>query len=50
MLTVNRYEKASTIVTSNLLKDWGKLLGDAVAAGPLPDRILHHGASSRAMS
>lgn len=41
---MNRYEKASTIITSNRsLEDWAKLLGDAVVAGPLLDRIMHHG-------
>jgi DNA replication protein DnaC len=41
---MNRYEKASTIITSNRpLEDWAKLLGDAVIAGPLLDRLMHHG-------
>jgi DNA replication protein DnaC len=43
-VVMNRYEKASTIITSNrTLDDWAKLLGDAVVAGPLLDRIMHHG-------
>ncbi len=45
---VNPYEKASTLITSNRsLDDWAKLLGDAVVAGPLPDRIMHHGAPAQ---
>jgi DNA replication protein DnaC len=41
---MNRYEKASTIITSNRpLEDWAKLLGDTVIAGPLLDRLMHHG-------
>ncbi|MDH3288947.1 MAG: IS21-like element helper ATPase IstB [Betaproteobacteria bacterium] len=41
---MNRYEKASTIITSNRpLEDWAKLLGDVVIAGPLLDRLMHHG-------
>lgn len=43
-VVMNRYEKASTVITSNRsLEDWAKLLGDAVVAGPLLDRIMHHG-------
>ena len=43
-VVMNRYEKASTIITSNRpLEDWAKLLGDAVVAGPLLDRLMHHG-------
>lgn len=38
-----RYEKASTIVTSNRpIEDWGKVLNDTVAAGALLDRFLHY--------
>ena len=41
---MSRYEKASTIVTSNRpLEDWAKLLGDTVVVTPLLDRLLHHG-------
>lgn len=41
---MSRYEKASTIVTSNRgLDDWAKLLGDVVIVGPLIDRLMHHG-------
>jgi DNA replication protein DnaC len=41
---MSRYEKASTIVTSNRpLEDWAKLLGDTVVVTPLLDRLMHHG-------
>jgi DNA replication protein DnaC len=41
---MSRYEKASTIITSNRpLEDWAKLLGDVVLVGPLLDRLMHHG-------
>ena len=41
---MNRYEKASSIVTSNRpLEDWARLLGDAVVVTPLLDRLMHHG-------
>lgn len=41
---MSRYEKASTIITSNrVIEDWPKLLGDVVVAGPLLDRLMHHG-------
>ncbi|MDD5778821.1 MAG: ATP-binding protein [Candidatus Thermoplasmatota archaeon] len=37
-----RYERASTIVTTNRpIEDWGKVLGDAAAAGAILDRFLH---------
>lgn len=40
---MRRYEKASTIVTSNRpIEDWGKLLGDAAIATAILDRFLHH--------
>jgi DNA replication protein DnaC len=39
-----RYEKASTIITSNRpLEDWTRLLGDVVVVTPLLDRLMHHG-------
>lgn len=39
-----RYEKASTIITSNRpLDDWTRLLGDLVVVTPLLDRLMHHG-------
>ncbi|MGH2375548.1 MAG: IS21-like element helper ATPase IstB [bacterium] len=41
---MSRYEKRSTIVTSNRpLEDWAKLLGDVVLVTPLLDRLMHHG-------
>jgi PAS domain S-box-containing protein len=41
---MSRYEKASTLITSNrALDDWAKLLGDAVVVTPLLDRLMHHG-------
>ena len=42
-LIMRRYERASTILTSNRpVDDWGKLLGDTAAATALLDRLLHH--------
>jgi DNA replication protein DnaC len=41
---MSRYEKASTIITSNRpFEDWAKLLGDVVVVTPLLDRLMHHG-------
>jgi DNA replication protein DnaC len=41
---MSRYERASTIVTSNRpFEDWARLLGDAVVVTPLLDRLMHHG-------
>ena len=41
---MSRYEKASTIVTSNRpVDDWARLLGDTVVVTPLLDRLMHHG-------
>jgi DNA replication protein DnaC len=41
---MSRYEKASTIITSNRgLEDWATLLGDVVVGGPLLDHLMHHG-------
>ncbi len=41
---MSRYEKASTIVTSNRpIDDWPALLGDVVVVAPLLDRLMHHG-------
>ena len=38
-----RYETRSTIITTNRpVEDWGKVLGDAAAAGAILDRFLHH--------
>lgn len=43
-LIMRRYERASTLVTSNRpVEDWGKLLGDAAAVTAMLDRLLHHG-------
>ena len=40
---MSRYEKRSTIVTSNRpVEDWAKLLGDVVIVTPLLDRLMHH--------
>ena len=42
-LVMRRYERASTLLTSNLpVDDWGKLLGDTAAVTALLDRLLHH--------
>jgi DNA replication protein DnaC len=42
-IIMRRYERASTIVTSNRpVEDWGKLLGDAAAVTAMLDRLLHH--------
>jgi DNA replication protein DnaC len=42
-LVMGRYERASTILTSNRpVDDWGKLLGDSAAVTALLDRLLHH--------
>jgi len=41
---MSRYEKQSTIITSNRpFDDWAKLLGDVVVVAPLLDRLMHHG-------
>lgn len=38
-----RYEKGSIIITSNRsFEDWGQILGDAVMASAIIDRIVHH--------
>ena len=43
-LIMRRYERASTLLTSNRpVEDWGKLLGDTAAVTALLDRLLHHG-------
>ena len=42
-IVMRRYEKASTLITSNRpVEDWGKLLGDTAAVAALLDRLLHH--------
>lgn len=43
-LVMRRYERASTLITSNRpVDDWGKLLGDTAAVMAMLDRLLHHG-------
>lgn len=42
-LIAKRYEKNSTIVTTNkLLSRWGEIFGDPVLANAILDRLLHH--------
>lgn len=42
-IIMRRYERASTILTSNRpIEDWGKLLGDNAAVTAMLDRLLHH--------
>jgi DNA replication protein DnaC len=42
-LVMRRYERASTLITSNRpVEDWGKLLGDVAAVTAALDRLLHH--------
>ena len=42
-LISNRYEKNSTIITSNKnFGDWGEIFGDNVIASAILDRLLHH--------
>jgi DNA replication protein DnaC len=42
-LIMRRYERASTILTSNRpVDDWGKLLGETAAVTALLDRLPHH--------
>jgi len=41
---MRRYERASTIVTSNRpLEDWPKMFGDTPAVTAFLDRLMHHG-------
>jgi len=43
-IIMRRYERASTLVTSNRpVEDWSKLLGDTAAVSAMLDRLLHHG-------
>ena len=43
-IIMRRYERASTLVTSNRpVEDWGKLLGDTASVSAMLDRLLHHG-------
>jgi DNA replication protein DnaC len=41
-IIMRRYERASTLLTSNRPVDDGKLLGDTAAVTALIDRLLHH--------
>ena len=42
-IIMRRYERASTVITSNRpVDDWGKLLGDTAAVSAMLDRLLHH--------
>jgi DNA replication protein DnaC len=42
-LVMRRYERASTIITSNRpLDDWPKLFGDTPAVAAFLDRLMHH--------
>ena len=41
-IIMRRYERASTILTSNRpIEDWGKILGDTAAVTAMLDRLLH---------
>ncbi len=43
-IVMSRYEKGSTLITSNRpMEDWPKLVGDVVATAPIFDRLIHHG-------
>ena len=42
-IVMRRYERASTVITSNRpVEDWGKILGDVAATTAMLDRLLHH--------
>jgi DNA replication protein DnaC len=42
-LIARRYERGSIIVTSNRgFEAWGEILGDAIVAAALIDRLVHH--------
>jgi DNA replication protein DnaC len=42
-LVMRRYERASTIITSNRpIDDWPKLFGDTPAVAAFLDRLMHH--------
>ena len=42
-LVARRYERGSIIVTSNRgFEAWGEILGDAMVAAALIDRLIHH--------
>lgn len=41
---VKRYQRASTIITTNLpFKDWGKIFQNSAAASAIADRLVHRG-------
>lgn len=43
-IVMDRYEKKSTLITSNrVIEDWGKVLGDVTVATAILDRLMHHG-------
>jgi DNA replication protein DnaC len=43
-IIMRRYERASTIITSNRpLEDWPKMFGDTPAVTAFLDRLMHHG-------
>ena len=42
-IVMRRYERASTIITSNRpLEDWAKMFGDTPAVAAFLDRLMHH--------
>lgn len=42
-IIMRRYEKSSTIMTSNRpLEDWSKQIGDAATTSAILDRLMHH--------
>ena len=42
-VVATRYEQGSVLLTSNqAISDWGRVLGDAVVATAILDRLLHH--------
>ncbi len=43
-IVMRRYERASTIITSNRpLEDWPKMFSDTPAVTAFLDRLMHHG-------
>jgi IstB-like ATP binding protein len=48
-LVSRRYERGPIVVTSNRGFDaWGEILGDAMVATALIDRLVHHASATRA--
>jgi DNA replication protein DnaC len=42
-IVMRRYERASTIITSNRpLEDWPRMFGDTPAVTAFLDRLMHH--------